>query len=58
MLGFDFLNNKDLNWERGRENGSFPVVEVLKPQGVRKFCLQNFVQLPVGSTKTPSWGVF
>ena len=32
--------------ERGRENGSFPVVEVLKPQGVRKFRLRNFVQFP------------
>ena len=42
---WDFLP-LDLNWERGRENGSFPVVEVLKPQGVRKFRLRNFVQLP------------
>lgn len=29
---------EDLNWEGGRGNGSFPVVEILKPQGVRKFC--------------------
>jgi len=29
--------NKRIEWERGRENGSFPVVEILKPQGVREF---------------------
>jgi Na+/H+-translocating membrane pyrophosphatase len=24
------------NWERGRENGSFPVAETLKPMGFRE----------------------
>jgi len=24
--------------EKGRENGSFPVAEILKPLGFRKFC--------------------
>jgi hypothetical protein len=27
---------RDENWERGRENGSFPVVEILKPQGFKE----------------------
>jgi len=35
---FKFLFPQESNWERGRENGSFPVAEVLKPLGFKKFC--------------------
>jgi hypothetical protein len=27
--------------ERGRENGSFPVAEILKPQGFKNVCLNK-----------------
>ncbi|KXB07777.1 hypothetical protein AKJ56_02390 [candidate division MSBL1 archaeon SCGC-AAA382N08] len=33
-----FKKMNDASWERGRENGSFPVAEILKPLGFRKFC--------------------
>jgi 3-phosphoglycerate kinase len=29
-------------WERGRENGSFPVAEILKPLGFKKSALVDF----------------
>ncbi len=40
-----FLFLTGLERERDRENGSFPVVEVLEPQGFKKFRSRNFVRV-------------
>ena len=35
-ISFIILCGEDSNRERGRENGSFPVAEILKPMGFRE----------------------
>jgi len=42
---FLFLPGRGFERERGRENGSFPVVEILKPLGFRKFCEAEFCSI-------------
>ncbi|KKU91702.1 MAG: hypothetical protein UY23_C0001G0308 [Candidatus Jorgensenbacteria bacterium GW2011_GWA1_48_11] len=37
MVGVFCFMTGESDREKGRENGSFPVAEVLKPQGVKKF---------------------
>ena len=33
---FHFISLEESNWKRGRENGSFPMAEILKPLGFRE----------------------
>lgn len=49
QIKISWINPGDFNFcpgierERGRGNGSFPVAEVLKPLGFKKFCIHKIL---------------